>query len=122
MDGEALQALFNFIPLLESDALKEAHSVYISTGEYLSPIRELQECLQQSGLAVEGIDWMGSIDRARPFLQSPVTIKDADQATVQLLVALATHSEQVNKSFFPHLCSSGFLLHLLRRIQDTAYH
>jgi hypothetical protein len=122
MTSQDLQALFNFIPILESGVLKDAHSVYISTGEYQPQVKDLQGCLKQSGLASEDVDWMGSIDQARPFLQKPEDIMAADLSTVQMLVALAAYSEKLNKSFFPHLCSSGFMLMLLKRLKDAHYH
>jgi hypothetical protein len=122
MTGDDLQALFNFIPILESGALKDAHSLYISTGEYQPQVKDLQSCLKQSGLASEDADWMESIDQARPFLQKPEAILEADFPTVQMLVALAAYSEKLNKSFFPHLCSSGFMLMLLKRLKDAHYH
>ncbi len=121
MTENDLHALFNFIPILESGALKDAHSVYISTGEYQPQMQDLQRCLKQSGLSSEDIDWMGSIDQARPFLQQPESILTADPSMVKTLVALATYSEQVNKSFFPHLCSSGFMLMLLKRLKESHY-
>jgi hypothetical protein len=58
MTSHDLQELFNFIPILESGALKDAHSVYISTGEYQPQVKDLQSCLKQSGLAAEDTDWM----------------------------------------------------------------
>jgi hypothetical protein len=104
---------------LESGALSEAHSTYITTGEYPPPVRDLYECLQKSGLASQEIDWMAWVDQARPFLQSPERILSADTETVDKLLSLAAFSERLNKSFFPHLCSSGFMLMLLKRIQMT---
>lgn len=117
-----LQTLFHFIPILESGALKDAHSVYIATGEYQPQVKDLQTCLKQSGLSAGDVDWMGAIDQARPFLQQPETILSANPPTVQILLALATHSEQVNKSFFPHLCSSGFMEMLLKRLKAGYCH
>jgi hypothetical protein len=122
MSTHDLQQLFNYIPVLESGALKDAHSIYISTGEYQPQVKDLQICLKQSGLSSEHVDWMGSIDQARPFLQKPEAILSADSATVETLTALATYSEKLNKSFFPHLCSSGFMLMLLKRLKDAHYH
>ena len=122
MTGSDPQKLFDFIPLLEGGALNDAHSIYISTGEYQPLLRELQGTLKESGLGAKGIDWMASIDMARPFLQSPNEILSASGEIVEILLALAINSEEFNKSFFPHLCSSGFMLNLLKRVQETYYH
>jgi hypothetical protein len=119
MTDTSLHDLFAFIPVLESGALREAHSVYITTGEYPPPVRDLYQCLQKCGLASDQLDWMAWVDQARPFLQSPEKILAADAETVDKLRSLATFSERLNKSFFPHLCSSGFMLMLLKRMQTT---
>jgi hypothetical protein len=119
MTNHNLEKLFTFIPLLESGAFKDAHSTYITSGDYDPQVRDLQNCLKQSGLCPEEIDWMAWADEARPFLQAPENILSADSATVEKLVALATYSEKLNKSFFPHLCSSGFMLMLLKRLCDS---
>jgi hypothetical protein len=119
MTAGSLHDLFAFIPVLESGALNEAHSAYITTGEYPPPVRDLYECLKKSGVASNEIDWMAWVDQARPFLQSPEKILAADTETVDKLLSLATFAERFNKSFFPHLCSSGFMLMLLKRMQVT---
>jgi len=121
MATEALQNLFAFIPLLESGSLRDAHSVYISSGDYDPQVRDLQQCLKESGLCPEEIDWMVWADETRPFLQAPETILTADRITVDKLLAMATYSERLNKSFFPHLCSSGFMLMLLKRLRDAVF-
>jgi hypothetical protein len=122
MTSSNFEKLFTFIPLLESGALKDAHSTYISSGDYDPQVRDLQACLKESGLCPDEADWMAWVDEARSFLQTPETILTADSATVKKLVALATHSEKLNKSFFPHLCSSGFMLMLLKRLHDLNVH
>lgn len=121
MDGSVLGRLFEFISLLESGALREAHTTYITTGEYPPQVRDLEECLKRSGLCPQDVDWMDSIEEQRPFLQSPEKILSADSATVTKLVGMASNAEQLNKSFFPHLCSSGFMLMLLKRLKDLVY-
>lgn len=119
MDEAALTRLFDFIPLLETDGLRDAHSVYITTGEYSPQVRDLQECIKASGLCSQDVDWMGWIEELRPFLQSPEKILSADATTVTKLFAMAANAEKLNKSFFPHLCSSGFMLMLLKRLKET---
>jgi hypothetical protein len=119
MTTNNLEKLFSFIPFLESGAFKDSHSTYITSGEYDPQVRDIQRCLKDSGLCPRDSDWMAWADEARPFLQAPEAILSADNATVEKLVALATYSEKLNKSFFPHLCSSGFMLMLLRRLRDS---
>jgi hypothetical protein len=113
--------LLAFIPILESGALKDAHSSYISSGDYDPQVSDLQSVLKESGLCPDEVDWLAWVDEARPFLQTPETILSADAASVERLVALATYSERFNRSFFPHLCSSGFMLMLLRRLRDSFF-
>jgi len=122
MTNERFEALFKFIPVLESEALKDAHTVYITTGEYAPPVRDLQQCLKAVGLGADDADWISSVARARPFLQHPGTIESADSSTLDMLISIATYSEKFNKSLFPHLCSSGFMLALLKRMQATYVH
>lgn len=121
MDESVLGRLFEFISPLESGALRDAHTTYITTGEYPPQVRDLEECLKRSGLCAQDVDWMDSIEELRPFLQTPEKILSADSATVTTLVGMAANAEKLNKSFFPHLCSSGFMLMLLRRLKDTVY-
>lgn len=120
MASERLEALFKFIPALESSALKDAHSVYITTGEYSPPVRDLHHCLTSLALGAENTDWLGAVDQARPYLQDPEKILTADSATLDRLISIATYSEKFNKSLFPYLCSSGFMLALLRRMQISS--
>ena len=122
MTSDRFEALLKFIPILESDALKDAHSVYITTGEYPAPVRDLQEQLKATKLGSEDADWLSSVDLARPYLQEPSKILDADSATLDRLISIATYSEKFNKSLFPHLCSSGFMLALLKRMQANKLH
>lgn len=117
MVDRTAQALVDFIPLLESGALNDAHSLYITTGEYPSALEDLQDTLKKTGLGSADFDWLSWIEDARPFLQSPETIASARPEELKKLISLAAYAEKFNKSFFPHLCSSGFLLALLRRIQ-----
>ena len=119
MDEAALTRLFDCIPLLETDGLRDAHSVYITTGEYSPQVRDLQECVKGSRLCSEDVDWMGWTEELRPFLQAPEKILSADAATVAKLFAMATNAERLNNSFFPHLCSSGFMLMLLKRLKES---
>jgi hypothetical protein len=65
----AIERHLTFIPVLESGALNDAHSVYITTGEYPPPIRDLHR-----------------------------------------------------KSLFLHLCSSGFMLHLILILKANRLH
>ena len=103
MTTDRFEALFKFIPILESEALKDAHSVYITTGEYPAPVRDLQNQLKAAKLGTEDADWLSWVDQARPFLQNPTKILDADAATLEKLISIATYSEKFNKSLFPHL-------------------
>lgn len=121
MDEAALKRLFDFIPLLESEGMRDAHSVYITTGEYSPQVRDLQGCMKGSGLCSQDVDWMGWIEELRPFLQSPEKILSADATTVTKLCAMAANAETLNQSFFPHLCSSGFMLMLLKRLKESIY-
>lgn len=122
MTSDRFEALLKFIPILESDALKDAHSVYITTGEYPAPVRDLQEQLKATKVGSEDADWLSSVDLARPYLQEPDKILDADSATLDRLISIATYSEKFNKSLFPHLCSSGFMLALLKRMRASKLH
>lgn len=117
-----VEKLLGFIPLLESDALKDAHTVYITTGEYPPAVRDLHEGFKLAALAPELHDWLAWVEQARQYLQDPKKIETSDAETFSRLLALATHSEQFNKSLFPHLCSSGFLLHLLLRLRANRCH
>ena len=116
MGDTTVETLFSFIPLFESGAFKDAHSLYITSGECPTPLRDLQDKLQQSGLASPDFDWMGWIDQARPFLQSPEKILSVEDSQLEKLISLAAYSDRFNKSFFPHLCSSGFMEALLKRL------
>ena len=113
--------LFDFIPLLETDGLRDAHSLYITTGEYSPQVRDLQECIKGSGLCSQDVEWMGWIEELRPFLQAPEKILSTDATTVTKLCAMAANAEKLNRSFFPHLCSSGFMVMLLKRLKETIY-
>ena len=117
MSEESVETLFKFIPLLESGAFKDAHSLYITSGECPEPLQELQRALQQSGLADPAFDWIGWIDQARPFLQSPQKVLSSEDSELEKLISLAAYSDRFNRSFFPHLCSSGFMESLLKRIR-----
>ena len=121
MDEASLKRLFDLIQLLETDGLRDVHSVYITTGEYSPQVRDLQGCMKGSGLCPQDVDWMGWIEELRPFLQSPEKILSADAATVTKLVVVAANAERLNQSFFPHLCSSGFMLMLLKRLKESIY-
>jgi hypothetical protein len=118
----AIERILEFIPLLESGALNDAHTVYITTGEYPPPIRDLHKQLKTAALAPESHDWLTWTEQARPYLQEPKKIEATDDETFSRLLALATHSERFNKSLFPHLCSSGFMLHLLLRLKANRCH
>jgi hypothetical protein len=118
----AIERLLQFIPLLESGTLNDAHTVYITTGDYPPPIRDLHKEFKTAALASESHDWLGWAEQARPYLQEPTKIQTADDDTFTRLLALATQSEKFNKSLFPHLCSSGFMLHLLLRLKANRSH
>ena len=122
IQDSAIEKLLGFIPLLESGALKDVHSVYITTGEYPAPVRDLHEGFKLAALAPESHDWLGWIEQARQYLQDTQKIDTSDEETFSRLLAIATHSERFNKSLFPHLCSSGFLLHLLLRLRTNRCH
>jgi hypothetical protein len=96
--------------------------VYITTGEYPPPVRDMKEAFKLAALAPESHDWLAWVDQARQYLQDPKKIETTDEETFSRLLALATHSERFNKSLFPHLCSSGFLLHLLLRLRASRCH
>ena len=121
MDEASLKRLFDFIPLLETDGLRDAHSLYITTGEYSPQVRDLQESMKSSGLCSQDVEWMGWIEELRPFLQAPEKILSTDATTVTKLCAMAANAEKLNRSFFPHLCSSGFMVMLLKRLKETIY-
>lgn len=118
----AIAHLLTFIPLLESGALTEVHTAYITTGEYAPPVRDLLQAFKAANLAPESHDWVAWSDQARPYLQEPARITSADDETFARLLSLATFSERFNKSLFPHLCASGFMLHLLKRLQASVIH
>lgn len=120
MAANQLESLLSFIPVLEGQLLKDAHSTYISTGEYPPQVRDLQQQLKSSGLADDDEDWLAWAEQAQPYLQSPEKILAASSNDLSKLVALATFSEKFNKSLFPHLCSSGFMEMLLKRIEREA--
>jgi len=118
----AIERLLEFIPLLESGALKEVHTAYITTGEYPAPVRDLLQGFKLAALAPESHDWLAWSEQARPYLQDPERIESSDDETFSRLLSLATYSERFNKSLFPHLCASGFMLHLLRRLRANLHH
>ena len=109
--------LLDFIEPLEAGQLKDASSIYISTGECPPAARDLQGKLRNSGLPLRDFDWLAWVAEARPYLQSPETLENASLDDVRKLVTVAVHSDMFNKSLFPHLCSSGFMQHLLLRIR-----
>jgi hypothetical protein len=76
--------------------------------------------MKGSGVCSQDVDWMGWIEELRPFLQAPEKILSADVTTVTKLCAMAANAEKLNKSFFPHLCSSGFMVMLLKRLKETS--
>jgi len=117
---DPLEALLAYIPILQAQLLKDAHSIYISTGEYPPQVRDLQQQLKKSCLAQNDEEWLTWAEEAQPYLQDPEKILSADPESFSKLIALATFSEKFNRSLFPHLCSSGFIEMLLRRIErDT---
>lgn len=114
---DALNAALAFIPLFEEGVFENASSVYITTGEYPLHVKELLSILTALEIHPEGFDWMSWIDQARPYLQDPKKISEADAEVVSRLTALAVQSDRFNKSLFPHLCSSGVLHQLLLRLR-----
>ncbi len=118
----AVERLIGFIPLLESGALRDVHTAYITTGEYPAPLRDLQITFKTAALAPESDNWLAWSEQARPYLQQPERIALSDAETFSRLLSIATHSERFNRSLFPHLCASGFMLHLLKRLQANHNH
>jgi hypothetical protein len=114
---DALNAALAFIPIFEEGVFENASSVYITTGEYPLHVKELLSLLTALEIQPDGFDWMSWIDQARPYLQDPKKISEADAEAVSRLTALAVQSDRFNKSLFPHLCSSGVLHQLLLRLR-----
>lgn len=114
---EILQSLLEYIPNFEQGEFKDSSSLYITTGEYPPAARDLQNKLRACGLTLPDFDWLTWVDNARPYLQDPETLKTASLDEVKKLITVAAHAERFNKSFFPHLCSSGFVHQLLLRMR-----
>jgi hypothetical protein len=117
MDENSLEKLLSYIPRLESGSLAEAQAVYLSTGDYLPELVELEQDLKAAKFHLESFDWLAWADEARPYLQEPARIEEADADTVRKLMTLAANAGRFNKSLLPHLCVSGFLVHLLVRVR-----
>lgn len=115
--SEPFAALFQLIDPLESGECTNAQSLYVTTGEYQPIALEVRRELEKTGLAIEDFDWLTWIDEARPYLQEPNKLDHAPLEEVKKLVSLAVNSERYNASFLPYLCSSGFMLSLIKRIR-----
>ena len=114
---DSLSALFQFIPLLEEGAFKSALSVYISTGEHLPAMHDLKAKLCEADLALPDFNWLQWVDQAQPYLQNPTTLSTASLDDLRRLTTIAVNADVLNASLFPHLCSSGFMQHLLIRLR-----
>jgi hypothetical protein len=115
--SEPFAALFRLIEPLERGECTDAQSLYVTTGEYQPLALEIQRELEKTGLAIEAFDWLTWIDEARPYLQEPSKLEHVSLEEVKKLVTLAVNSEKFNSSFLAYLCSSGFMLALIRRIR-----
>jgi hypothetical protein len=104
------------IASFEQGECRDAHTIYVSTGEYEPLVTLTQRRLVEAGLALPDFDWLAHVDSLQPYLAQPEQVEQASLDDVQKLVTLAVQAEQFNKSLLPYLCSSGFMLSLLKRI------
>jgi hypothetical protein len=114
---EAFELLFPYIARLEAGEFAAAQSDYLSTGEYTPHVNELLSTMVQASFELPDFDWLEWTDEARPFLQDPQRIEEADMETVRKLFTLAVQADRLNRAHFPHLCVSGVILALLRRLR-----
>ena len=114
---EPFASLFHLIEPLERGECDAAQSIYVTTGESPPLVSTIKTELEKTGLAIPDFQWLGSIDEARPYLQTPEKLEHASLEEVKKLVTLAVHADQFNASFLAHLCASGFILSLIRRIR-----
>jgi hypothetical protein len=114
---EPFAALFHFIEPLERGECNDAQSIYVTTGEPPPVVRAIQIELEKTGLAIPDFKWLAWVDEARPYLQNPEKLEHASLEEVKKLVTLAVHADQFNSSLLAHLCASGFMLSLIRRIR-----
>jgi len=115
---EFLEQLFSYIPVLQTDILHDAPSIYVATGTYVPPIEDLARDLTAANEVAGDFDWLSCLDALRGYMQEPETIRDADLDTAGRLLALAATADRFNKSLLPHLCSSGYVLELLLRLRS----
>jgi hypothetical protein len=115
--SEPFAALFQLVEPLEQGECTNAQSLYVTTGEYQPLALQIKRELEKTELAIESFDWLTWIEEARPYLQEPTKLSHASLEEVRKLVTLAINSERYNASFLPYLCSSGFMLSLIKRIR-----
>ncbi len=114
---EPFASLFHLIEPLERGECDAAQSIYVTTGESPPLVSTIKTELEKTGLAIPDFQWLGWIDEARPYLQTPEKLEHASLEEVKKLVTLAVHADQFNASFLAHLCASGFIVSLIRRIR-----
>jgi hypothetical protein len=114
---EPFASLFHLIEPLERGECDAAQSIYVTTGESPPLVSTIKTELEKTGLAIPDFQWLGWIDEARPYLQTPEKLEHASLEEVKKLVTLAVHADQFNASFLAYLCASGFILSLIRRIR-----
>jgi hypothetical protein len=114
---EPFTSLFQFIEPLERGECNDAQSIYVTTGEHSPLASAIQGELEKTGLAIPDFHWLAWIEEARPYLQDPERVEHASLEEVKKLVTMAVHADQFNASFLAHLCASGFMLSLIRRIR-----
>jgi len=114
---EPFASLFHIIEPLERGECDAAQSIYVTTGESPPLVSTIKKELEKTGLAIPDFQWLGWIDEARPYLQTPEKLEHASLEEVKKLVTLAVHADQFNASFLAHLCASGFIVSLIRRIR-----
>ena len=115
--SEPFASLFNLIESLENGECQEAQNIYVTTGEYLPLVSEIKRELEKTSLAIPDFDWLAHVDEARPYLQNLEQLEHAPLEEIKRLVTVAVQADRLNKSLLPYLCSSGFMLSLLRRIR-----
>lgn len=114
---EPFAALFQFLEPLERGECNDAQSIYVTMGEYPPIVCAIKTELEKTGLAIPNFNWLAWVDEARPYLQHPEKLEHASLEEVKKLVTLAIHADQFNASLLAHLCASGFMLSLIRRIR-----
>ena len=120
MNNAALEKLISYIPVLDSNILKEAPSIYVSTGTFVPPIDDLRADLIAALEPYNKFDWKYDLEIYQRYLQDPQEIHKVDADMAEKLITLAATADNFNKSLFPELCSSGFILQLLRRLRSLS--